>query len=169
MRPLLLRDHGLDLPEPLLPARGPDGPHPQLHPACTLPTIWDRLRDAGLRGRYYYYDVPFTALWGSKYKVSFVDPKFLDEGTGSSADDHPHADIRAGQSFLNQVYNAVTSGPAWERTMLVINYDEWCGFLDHVAPSVAPDAHPDCGLRGFRTPCLVSAARPPQPRCPQRL
>jgi phospholipase C len=144
-----------------------------------LPTIWDRLADAGVSGRYYFYDVPFTALWGDKHlsisrpypsfladcktgdlpAVSFVDPKFLDEGSGSSADDHPHADIRAGQSFLNQVYEAVTSSPAWERTMMVINYDEWGGFYDHVAPSVAPDANPEWGLRGFRTPCVVVSPR----------
>ncbi len=43
--------------------------------------------------------------------------------------------------------------------MLVINYDEWGGFYDHVAPSVAPDAHPEWGLRGFRTPCLVISPR----------
>ncbi|NKQ58537.1 alkaline phosphatase family protein [Amycolatopsis sp. K13G38] len=145
----------------------------------TLPTIWDRLAAAGLQGRYYFYDVPFTALWGTKYQsisrpyteflsdcaagtlpqVSFVDPKFLDEDTGSSADDHPHADIRAGQSFLDQVYRAVTSSPAWERTLLVINYDEWGGFFDHVPPAVAPDANPDWGLRGFRVPCLVISPR----------
>ncbi|NKQ54327.1 alkaline phosphatase family protein [Amycolatopsis sp. K13G38] len=145
----------------------------------TLPTIWDRLADAGLRGRYYYNDTPFTALWGSKYlsisapfsafltdcatgnlpELSFVDPKFLDEDTGTSADDHPHADIRAGQSFLNQVYEAVTSGPAWGRTLLVINYDEWGGFFDHVAPQTAPDVNPDWTLRGFRTPCLVVSPR----------
>jgi phospholipase C len=145
----------------------------------TLPTIWDRLAGAGLSGRYYYYDTPFTALWGTKYlpishpygdfladcaagtlpQVSFVDPKFLDEGTGTSADDHPHADIRAGQTFLNQVYRAVTSSPAWGRTLLVINYDEWGGFYDHVAPAVAPDANPDWGLRGFRVPCLVISPR----------
>lgn len=138
----------------------------------TLPTIWDRLAAAGLRGRYYYYDTPFTALWGDKYlpisepyavflndcrsgdlpELSFVDPKFLDEDTGTSADDHPHADIRAGQSFLNQVYEAVTSSPAWSRTLLVINYDEWGGFFDHVAPSVVPDAHPQWG-------CGASAPR----------
>lgn len=141
----------------------------------TLPTIWDRLAAAGLQGRYYYNDVPFLALWGTKYlpishpfsafltdcaagtlpQVSFVDPKFLDEDTGTSADDHPHADIRAGQIFLNQVYRAVTSSPAWSRTLLIINYDEWGGFFDHVRPQVAPDANPDWGLRGFRVPCLV--------------
>lgn len=145
----------------------------------TLPTIWDRLADAGLRGRYYFNDVPFTALWGTKYlgisqpyatfltdcalgnlpEVSFVDPRFLDEGSGTSADDHPHADIRAGQFFLNEVYQAVTRGPAWERTLLVINYDEWGGFFDHVPPTTAPDAHPEWGLRGFRVPSLIISPR----------
>lgn len=144
---------------------------------ATMPTIWDRLADAGVKGTYYFYDTPFTALWGSKYldvskpypqfladakagtlpAVSFVDPKFLDEGTGSSADDHPHADIRAGQYFLDQVYDAVTSGPGWDKTVLVINYDEWGGFYDHVAPTTAPDAHPEWGMRGFRVPCLVAS------------
>ena len=145
----------------------------------TLPTIWDRLADAGLRGRYYFSDVPFTALWGSKYveishpfvgfladcasgnlpEVAFVDPRFLDEGSGTSGDDHPHADIRAGQSFLNTVYEAVTMSPAWPRTLLIINYDEWGGFYDHAAPKVAPDAVPEWGLRGFRVPCLVISPR----------
>jgi phospholipase C len=115
----------------------------------TLPTIWDRLAAAGISHRYYAYDVPFTALWGPTYlpitgsypefladaaagtlpAVSYVDPKFLDEGSGSSADDHPHADIRAGQSFLNSIYRAVTTGPLWPRTALVINYDELFGLL----------------------------------------
>jgi len=33
----------------------------------TLPTIWDRLQTAGLTGKYYFNDAPFTALWGTKY------------------------------------------------------------------------------------------------------
>src|SRR5947209_6025504 len=32
-----------------------------------LPTIWDRLAARGLRGRYYYADLPFLGLWGAKY------------------------------------------------------------------------------------------------------
>jgi phospholipase C len=148
---------------------------------ATIPTIWDRLQAKGVSHGYYYVDLPFVALWGPKYlgiartwpqfladaaagtlpAVSFVDPKFLDEDTGSSADDHPHADIRAGQSFLNQVYEAVTAGPGWARTALVINYDEWGGFFDHVRPGVAPDATPKAGTgqRGFRTPALLVSPR----------
>jgi phospholipase C len=142
-----------------------------------LPTIWDRLAAGGVSARYYFSDVPFLALWGSKYlpvarpyaefladaaagtlpSVSFVEPRFIDEASGSSGDDHPHADIRAGQSFLESVYSAITTGPAWGSTVLVINYDEWGGFFDHVPPETAPDARPDLGtgLRGFRVPCLL--------------
>ncbi|HEX9994852.1 MAG TPA: alkaline phosphatase family protein [Acidimicrobiales bacterium] len=146
---------------------------------ATMPTIWDRLAAAGVDGRYYYVDLPFLALWGDRYlpiarpyaqfladcaagtlpAVAFVDPKFLDEGSGTSADDHPHADLRAGQHFLNQVYEAVSSGPAWERTLLVIDYDEWGGFFDHVPPTEAPDVHPEWALRGFRVPAVVVGPR----------
>jgi phospholipase C len=147
----------------------------------TLPTIWDRLAGAGLDGRYYYSDLPFLALWGSYYlsiarpfaafladaaagtlpHVAFVEPRFLGEEFGLSNDDHPFADIRNGEAFLNQVYSAVTTSPAWSKTVLVINYDEWGGFFDHVPPTVAPippadhEAGNEDGLRGFRTPCIV--------------
>ncbi len=147
----------------------------------TLPTIWDRLTARGLAGRYYYTDLPFLALWGFKYlpiarpaadffaacasgtlpQVSFLDQSFVGEFTGTGSDDHPHADVRAGEHFLNTVYQAVTQGPAWERTLLVINFDEWGGFFDHVPPPVAPIPDADRaagfrdGLRGFRTPLLV--------------
>lgn len=145
----------------------------------TLPTIWDRLADKGVPHRYYFGDVPFLALWGTKYidisrpygefladaaagtlpAVSYLDPRFLDESSGSSADDHPHADLRAGESFLDQVYETLTSSPAWPRTLLVVNFDEWGGFFDHVAPTTAPDANPAWGLRGFRVPALVISPR----------
>ncbi|HEY2739497.1 MAG TPA: alkaline phosphatase family protein [Thermoanaerobaculia bacterium] len=142
---------------------------------CTLPTIWDRLDDAGLNGRYYFNDVPFIALWGTKYasisrtydqflqdcasgslpEVSFVDPPFYSEDAGTSSDDHPHGDIRAGESFLNQTYQAVTTGAGWKNTVMVINFDEWGGFFEHVAPDQAPDVDSRFALRGFRVPCLL--------------
>ena len=84
----------------------------------------------------------------------------LDDGTGN--DDHPHADIRNGDAFLSAIFQAVTSGPAWQKTVLVINFDEWGGFFEHVAPPrvVAPNAvDPDIVngqvLLGFRTPAIV--------------
>lgn len=146
---------------------------------ASMPTIWDLLAAAGVSHTYYYCDVPFTALWGPRYAaigrsytqfladcaagrlpaVSFLDPRFLGEGPGTSGDDHPHADIRVGQRFLADVYTAVTSSPVWGRTVLVVTYDEWGGFFDHVPPTEAPDVHPEWGLRGFRVPALVVSPR----------
>jgi phospholipase C len=149
----------------------------------TLPTIWDRLEEAGVSGRYYFSDLPFLALWGVKYlpisrpvaqfvtdaltgqlpQVSFVDPRFLGEAQGVSGDDHPFADIRNGQAFLSIIYNAVAHSPNWRNTVLVINYDEWGGFFDHVPPPTRPippadrEAGDDEGLLGFRTPAFVIA------------
>ncbi|HXT70572.1 MAG TPA: alkaline phosphatase family protein [Vicinamibacterales bacterium] len=146
-----------------------------------LPTIWDSLASAGLEGRYYFNDVPFLALWGSKYlpisrpfdafladcstgtlpQVSFVDPRFVGEEFGLSGDDHPHADIRNGQAFLNQIYRAVTTSPAWASIVLVITYDEWGGFFEHVPPPTGPIPAADAaagnadGLLGFRVPTFV--------------
>jgi phospholipase C len=82
------------------------------------------------------------AAAGTLLAVSFLDPRFLDEDSGTSANDHPHADIRAGQYFLAQVYKTVTTSPLWPRIALVINYDERGGFFDHVPPGTAPDRGP---------------------------
>jgi phospholipase C len=158
-----------------------------------LPTIWDRLNQpGGPTGRYYYSDLPMTILWGSKYQtisshlaqfmsdaaagtlpnVSYVDPSFIGEGSATSNDDHPANDLRAGDYFLSTIFNALASGPAWDKTVFIINYDEWGGFFDHVAPSrVTPGiprgSNPHDGidqdldhhnkvLTGFRVPCIIS-------------
>lgn len=150
----------------------------------TLPTIWDRLAEAGVSGRYYYTDVPFLALWGTKYSditatysqfladaaagtlpaVSFVDPRFLVEELGTCNSDHPHCDIRAGDAFLAEAFHAVANGPDWASTIFIVNYDEGGGFFDHVAPprAAAPnDVDPDLvrgkALLGFRVPAIIAS------------
>ncbi len=160
----------------------------------TLPAIWDRLNQpGGPTGRYYYSDLPITALWGQKHlaisakldqfltdaaagtlpNVSYVDPSFIGEGNGTANDDHPAADLRAGDAFLSRIFHAVANGPGWKHTVLVINYDEWGGFYEHVAPhrvtaGVPIGALPAVGvdqdfdarkrvLTGFRVPCIVAS------------
>jgi phospholipase C len=158
----------------------------------TLPTIWDRLAAAGVSGRYYFSNLPFLGLWGPKYvsisrpyqqfladaaagtlpSVSFIDPKFTITDTGDGNDDHPHADIRAGDAFLAQTFFALANGPLWPRTVFVVTYDEWGGFFDHVTPprvaagnAVDPDLVNGDALLGFRIPvCIASpfSARGPE-------
>ena len=145
-----------------------------------LPTIWDRLSDAGVSTRYYFSDLPFLLLWGDKYfpiarpidsffadaaagtlpAYTYLDPFFLGEGQGGSNDDHPHADIRRGQALISSVARAMTESPLWERSALIVTYDEWGGFFDHVAPpSLADDFKPTAkeehNTAGFRVPTYL--------------
>jgi phospholipase C len=160
----------------------------------TLPTIWDSLAATGVSHAYYFNNVPYLALWGIKYlditrtygqfkedaaggnlpAVSFLDPRYtvLDDGTGN--DDHPHADIREGDRFLYDVFEAVSKGPAWPSTVFVVNFDEWGGFFEHVVPpraeaanAVDPDIVGGKTLLGMRVPVVVaspwSAGNPSHP------
>lgn len=146
-----------------------------------LPTIWDRMKDAGRSVRYFFSDLPFTALFGQRHlditspiaqfyasaragllpNLCFVEPRFVGENEGVSNDDHAAgADIRNGQVFLNSIYEALRQSPQWSRTAMVVVYDEWGGFFDHVAPPLRPvsDAEaalPNDGRLGFRTPCVI--------------
>jgi phospholipase C len=149
----------------------------------SLPTIWDRLSAAGVSAAYYYTDLPFLALWGSKYvpiarpirsfftdaaagmlpAYTYLDPGFLGEGQGTSNDDHPHADIRRGQALIGSIVNALLQSPTWSSTVLIITYDEWGGFFDHIRPPVLPDNPPlvingasyDRAQAGFRVPAFI--------------
>jgi len=154
----------------------------------TLPTIWDRIADSDgeVTAGYYFQDLPTVGLWGTKYipisnhiekffvdaatgqlpNVAFVDPRALEEGnTGSSGDDHPHADIRVGEYFMQSIFNAVAQSPAWASTVFIITYDEWGGFFDHVAPPRAADASTGLdldlvdgkALLGMRVPVIVAS------------
>ncbi len=56
---------------------------------------------------------------------------------------HPPLPVGYGEDFLRRVYQALTSNPAkWQKTVLIICYDEHGGFFDHVAPPHMPYAPP---------------------------
>lgn len=180
----------------------------------TLPSIWDQLspipNTRGIpTGGYFFRDLPFLALWGTKYfpfwhpfadgdvdalgipvttpsfidtvaagelpNVSFVDPAFDTEGNGTSADDHPLADIRLGERFIADAYHALARAGYLDNTVFVVTFDEWGGFYDHVPPprvvddtdpatvdhtgdgSTPTDGQlvPDYRQLGFRVPTIV--------------
>ena len=155
----------------------------------TLPTIWDLLQAKNRAMRYYFFDLPITGLWGLKYfnisgqfnqflidaslgnlpDVAYIDPFFGasvgEAPPGISRDDHPLADVRDGQAFLNQIYEALRNSPQWDRTLLIINYDEWGGFYDHVVPPIAPVSKAEVaatgndGRLGYRVPCAIMGPR----------
>jgi phospholipase C len=62
---------------------------------------------------------------------------------------------------MYKTYQAITQSAAWDKTVFIINYDEWGGFYDHVSPPATRDVHESTelkknwGQRGFRTPTLL--------------
>jgi phospholipase C len=147
-------------------------------------TIFDRAEAHGVSVRYYNSDLPVSALYGQRGlswtrpiaeyysdaaagtlpSICFVDPPFVDGGggDGTSADEHPHGDIRLGQAFMSDVAHAFMESPQYRRGALFINYDEWGGFFDHVRPRRVPDDRAnrndlaeDYGLVGFRVPAVA--------------
>lgn len=151
----------------------------------SLPTIWDRLESAHVSAKYYVSDLSFLALWGTRYlsitstysqfladaaagtlpQVAFVEPPFLGEELGICSDDHPYCDVRRGDAFLARTYEAIASNlPLWRGTVLVVTYDEWGGFFDHVPPpraaapnQVDPDIVGGKALLGIRVPTIVAS------------
>ncbi|HEU0318758.1 MAG TPA: alkaline phosphatase family protein, partial [Solirubrobacteraceae bacterium] len=100
------------------------------------------------------------AVTGNLPALSWIDPNFYDLGlVGSpSNDDHAPSDVFGGQELVFRVYNALATGPRWDRTLLVVVYDEHGGFHDHVSPPEAPDEDPDrFGQYGVRVPALIAS------------
>ncbi len=147
----------------------------------TWETIFDRALARGVTARYYNSDLPFSALYGDRGlswtspierfyaeaeagelpNICFVDPPFKNGGggDGTSADEHPHGDIRLGQAFMSDVTHAFMDSPQYRRGVMFIDYDEWGGFFDHVRPRHVPDnrenpadLYNDWSFTGFRTP-----------------
>jgi phospholipase C len=141
-----------------------------------VPTIFNVLSDVGASWAVYSAALiapcltltMFPTLWDAKYRpnfqrftdfvaacknntlpqYSFIEPRFLLDPN----DQHPPHDIYAGERFLYDIWDAVSTSPAWPETLLVITYDEHGGTYDHVLPpanAVPPDAMSNPGDQNF--------------------
>ena len=78
------------------------------------------------------------ARMGMLPAYSFVEPDFMVEKN----DAHPPHDVAAADAFIYEVWQAISTGKAWQNTLLIITFDEHGGCYDHVPPpwtAVAPD------------------------------
>jgi phospholipase C len=98
------------------------------------------------------------AAAGTLPSVSWIDPAFTSFNPLGLRlnDDHPTADVRDGQDLVLAAYDALASSPLWERSLLVVVYDEHGGFYDHVSPPRVVDDDPEMfGRYGVRVPAIV--------------
>ncbi len=125
-------------------------------------TIFDRLDAQNITWRDYYTDLATVELYPELYlknvgsKVLPITAFYTDAAAGTlpsvclvepdystQSEENPQ-NIAVGEQFAAGVINAVMSGPAWDRTLLIWTYDEHGGYYDHVPPppALAPDNIP---------------------------
>jgi phospholipase C len=83
-------------------------------------------------------------------QVSWVIPN------GQSSD-HAVSTDGSGPSWVASIANAIGNSPYWANTAIIITWDDWGGWYDHVAPKVVNDgASWGSGyVYGFRVPLIV--------------
>lgn len=145
-------------------------------------TIFNRLGEANKPWKIYFHDFPqtltLTHLWPSFDKFrdigelmqdakndtlpaySFIELRYFPD-VELPNDQHPPHNVGMGEKLIFDVYNAVRNSPAWDKTLLIITYDEHGGSYDHVAPPLAvpPDnsqSQPfDFERYGVRVPAVL--------------
>jgi phospholipase C len=105
------------------------------------------------------------AAAGTLPSFSFIDPNY-----NNQSEENPQ-NIVIGEAFTSDVVRALGASPLWNKTLFILNYDEWGGYYDHVPPppALAPDDVPPSvaageylyegfARYGFRVPAVVVSA-----------
>jgi phospholipase C len=137
-----------------------------------IPSVYDRMIKAGHTAKIYYYDQQSSTMeivnllknqpqifasydqfigdcnGGTLPEYSFIEPCYNDHaGAGGgqilASDQHPDHNVREGERFIANTYNAIRKNPdLWKSTALLVVYDEHGGIYDHVVPpTCTPDGY----------------------------
>jgi len=94
---------------------------------------------------------------GTLPPVSYVIPQMC-------TSDHPHgasSDPLAGPHWVAAITNAIGASDYWDNTLILITWDDWGGWYDHVKPPID-----NADQLAFRVPLLVVSAYPASPGKP---
>lgn len=158
----------------------------ELTHAYEMRNIYDLLDESGVSWNVYYGDVPqcivLRRLWeklehfrkferfhtdlenGELARYTFIEPRYISFHEWKANDEHPPHDVSLGEYLIAEVYDTLRASPLWEKSLLVVLYDEHGGFYDHVSPPVGvpnPDgkvcANPpfDFTRLGVRVPAVL--------------
>jgi phospholipase C len=81
---------------------------------------------------------------------SWVPPTYPPACKGVSPSEHPPARSDCGMDYVTYLVNQVMQSKYWQSTAIIITWDDYGGFYDHVAPPQV-----DQYGEGFRVPTLV--------------
>jgi len=129
---------------------GDDEAQGEAGPSLTVPTQWDPLpgfddvrADGQLQNIQAGPNFLAAAAAGTLPSVSWIIPSFV-------RSDHPANPVGKAQAWVKTQVDAALNGPEGSSTLVLLTWDEWGGFYDHVIPPVV-----DTGGYGFRTPLLI--------------
>ena len=71
--------------------------------------------------------------------------------------DHAGNSTDNGPSWVDNIVNAVGQSPFWGSTAIIVTWDDWGGWFDHVAPPIRsnPHSYPNSYEYGYRVPIIV--------------
>jgi phospholipase C len=120
---------------------GSPRPFSALDPILGLTSL---MRDEALAARV----VPNEALFrdlreGTLPAVAWILPNVEES-------EHPMTDVQVGMWYVTSVVNALMKSSSWKNTVLVVTWDEYGGFFDHVTPPRVDSS----GL-GIRVPAII--------------
>jgi phospholipase C len=156
----------------------PDGTKTQVYPCFDFQTLGDLLNAKNISWKYYApgqdksgyiwssYDAIRHIRMGPDWQTHVVDySQFATDAAAGSlptvswlvqpggVSDHPPASECLSENWTVQQINAIMSNPAeWAHTAIVLTWDDFGGFYDHVVPPAGPNAQ--IGY-GFRVPAIV--------------
>jgi phospholipase C len=80
---------------------------------------------------------------GTLAAYSFICPRYADKDGQFANSQHAPYDIRYGEYLIADVYEALRAHPVWNKTLLVVTYDEHGGYYDHISPPTSGVSNPD--------------------------
>ena len=147
----------------------------QVFPCFSFPTLADEMQTAGVSWKYYapkpgeggyiwntanaFSQFRNTSLWTTndiEWKSFATDaangtlPAFSWLTPPWKQSEHNSTNVCVGENWTTAQINAVMSGPDWASSVIVVSWDDYGGFYDHVAPQ-----NIDALGEGFRVPLLV--------------
>ena len=143
------------------------------YPCFSRNSLMQEIGEAGLTWRYYQQTSgsglwnavdSIQPLWNTSNYANVVSPskQFLQDIAAAklanvtwitpSAKESDHAGVTdgTGPSWVSSVVNAIGESPYWSSTAIIVVWDDWGGWYDHVAPPTYNSYE-----LGFRVPLIV--------------
>jgi phospholipase C len=139
-------------------------------PCTDIPTLPDLLEEKGISWKYYRGDNPWAdplrqirhIRRGPMWDKRVPESRFIPDARAGrlpavswlvppvELSDHPPAPLCTGENWTVRVLNAIQQGDDWDSTVVVLTWDDFGGFYDHVPPP-----HVDLYGLGPRVPAII--------------